>query len=29
MLICQAITTGMTLLTPDDLITRYPAKSTW
>ena len=29
MLICQAIVHGMVLLTPDDLITRYPVRSAW
>ncbi len=29
MLICQAIAHGMTLLTPDPLITRYPVATAW
>lgn len=29
MLVCQAITAGATIVTPDDLITRYPVRSTW
>lgn len=29
MLICQAIVHGMVLLTPDELITRYPVRSAW
>ena len=29
MLICQAIVGGMVLLTPDDLISQYPVRSTW
>lgn len=28
-LVCQAIEGGMVLLTPDPLITAYPARSTW
>lgn len=29
MLICQAIAHGMTILTPDPLITRYPVRTAW
>jgi PIN domain nuclease of toxin-antitoxin system len=29
MLICQSIAHGMTLLTPDSLISQYPARVTW
>ncbi len=29
MLICQAIVLGMVLLTPDELVTQYPARSLW
>jgi PIN domain nuclease of toxin-antitoxin system len=29
MLVCQAIVHGMTLLTPDPLIARYPARILW
>jgi PIN domain nuclease of toxin-antitoxin system len=29
MLICQAINHGLTLLTPDAAITRYPVRSVW
>jgi PIN domain nuclease of toxin-antitoxin system len=29
LLVCQAIVHGMTLLTPDDLIARYPARVVW
>ena len=29
MLICQAIVSGMVLLTPDELVTQYPARSLW
>jgi PIN domain nuclease of toxin-antitoxin system len=29
MLICQAIVNGMTILTPDESITRYPVRCTW
>lgn len=29
MLICQAIESGMTILTPDELIHRYPVKFLW
>jgi PIN domain nuclease of toxin-antitoxin system len=29
MLVCQAICHGMTLLTPDPLISRYPARTLW
>jgi PIN domain nuclease of toxin-antitoxin system len=29
MLICQAIVHGLVILTPDELITRYPVRSTW
>ena len=29
MLICQAIVTGMPILTPDDWITRYPVRTLW
>lgn len=29
MLICQAQIHGMVILTPDDLILRYPVRSTW
>ena len=29
MLICQAIEHGMTILTPDELINQYPAKTAW
>lgn len=29
MLICQAQIHGMVILTPDDLISRYPVRSTW
>ena len=28
-LICQAMEHGMTIITPDDLITRYPGKTIW
>ena len=28
-LICQAIVAGLTLLTPDELITQYPIRSVW
>ncbi len=29
MLVCQAIVHGMTLLTPDPLITQYPVRTVW
>jgi len=29
MLVCQAIVGGLTLLTPDPLITQYPVATTW
>ena len=29
MLICQAIVLGMVLLTPDELVAQYPARSLW
>jgi PIN domain nuclease of toxin-antitoxin system len=29
MLVCQAITTGSTIVTPDERITRYPVRSVW
>jgi PIN domain nuclease of toxin-antitoxin system len=29
MLVSQAIVHGLTILTPDDLITRYPGRTTW
>jgi len=29
MLICQAIAHGLTILTPDPLITRYPVRTVW
>jgi PIN domain nuclease of toxin-antitoxin system len=29
MLVCQAIVHGMTILTPDEAIRRYPARTTW
>lgn len=29
MLVCQAITHGLTLLTPDPLIARYPVRTAW
>lgn len=29
MLICQAIAHGLTILTPDPLITRYPVRTAW
>jgi PIN domain nuclease of toxin-antitoxin system len=29
MLVSQAIVHGMTILTPDPLITQYPARTTW
>ena len=29
MLICQAIVSGMPILTPDDWITRYPVRTLW
>ena len=29
MLICQAIVNGMTILTPDESISRYPVRCTW
>ncbi len=29
MLVCQAIVHGLVLLTPDELMTRYPARSLW
>ena len=29
MLICQAIENGMTVVTPDELITQYPIKTLW
>jgi PIN domain nuclease of toxin-antitoxin system len=29
MLICQAIMEGMTLVTPDPLITQYPVATVW
>jgi len=29
MLVCQAIAHGLTLLTPDPLITRYPVRTIW
>ncbi len=29
MLVCQAIVHGLVLLTPDELVTRYPARSLW
>ncbi len=28
-LICQAMEYGLTIITPDDLITRYPVKTIW
>lgn len=29
MLVCQAIVHGLTILTPDELINQYPARTTW
>lgn len=29
MLVCQAITAGMTILTPDPLVTQYPVAALW
>jgi PIN domain nuclease of toxin-antitoxin system len=29
MLICQAIVDGLMILTPDELITQYPVRTTW
>ncbi|MCK4819843.1 type II toxin-antitoxin system VapC family toxin, partial [bacterium] len=29
MLICQAIIHGMLIMTPDELISQYPVRSTW
>jgi PIN domain nuclease of toxin-antitoxin system len=29
MIVCQAIVHGMTILTPDEAIRRYPARTTW
>jgi PIN domain nuclease of toxin-antitoxin system len=29
MLVCQAIGHGLTILTPDPLVTNYPARTTW
>jgi PIN domain nuclease of toxin-antitoxin system len=29
MLICQALSGGLVLLTPDDHITRYPVRALW
>lgn len=29
MLICQAIAHGLTILTPDELISRYPIRTSW
>ena len=29
MLVCQAIVHGMTILTPDPLITQYPVRTVW
>ena len=29
MLVCQAIVSGLVLLTPDELVTQYPTRSTW
>ncbi len=29
MLVCQAIVAGLVLLTPDELVTRYPTRSVW
>lgn len=29
MLVCQAVTHGAVVLTPDELITRYPVRSLW
>jgi hypothetical protein len=29
MLVCQAIMGGLTLLTPDPLVTQYPAAAVW
>lgn len=29
MIVCQAIVHGMTILTPDEAIRRYPARNTW
>lgn len=29
MLVCQAIVHGLTILTPDPLVTRYPARTIW
>jgi PIN domain nuclease of toxin-antitoxin system len=29
LLVCQAIVHGMTLLTPDPLVTQYPARVMW
>jgi PIN domain nuclease of toxin-antitoxin system len=28
-LVCQAIASGMTILTPDELIRQYPVKTLW
>jgi len=29
MLVCQAIVSGLVLLTPDELVTQYPTRSAW
>jgi PIN domain nuclease of toxin-antitoxin system len=29
MLVCQALTHGMTILTPDELVRQYPARVFW
>jgi len=29
MIVCQAIAHGLTILTPDDLIRKYPVQTTW
>lgn len=29
MLVCQAVTAGAVMVTPDELITRYPVRSIW
>jgi PIN domain nuclease of toxin-antitoxin system len=29
MLVCQAVTQGLTLLTPDELIVQYPVRTAW
>ncbi len=29
MIVCQALVHGMTILTPDEAIRRYPARTTW